>query len=97
MQHALGSIIASTSDLLRGGKKVGSDFVTFTAQAGNTSLIYATIAFPNGHIIARGSAVLKDPIVLPVISGTGAYANAMGTLTADHGSATQSDLTIRLR
>jgi hypothetical protein len=91
-----GDKVVLTSTLLRNGAKVGTDHYTVDALAGHMVRIDATLVLPDGQISARGTVPYTDPIVLPVVSGTGTYAGATGTSSAVGVDATHARLTVTL-
>lgn len=84
------------STLIRDGKTVGTDHVHFVFGVGGSATVTATEVFADGQIIARGTVPFDPTLTIPVVSGTGAYAGATGTLTAVSQSNTLTNLTITL-
>ena len=64
------------------GARVGTDRYVITANAPPKVLINVVVTLPGGTIRARGERLFKDPIVISVIGGTGAFAGARGTSEA---------------
>lgn len=84
------------STLVRAGKTVGTDHVHFAFGVGGSATVTATEILADGQIIARGTVPFDPTLTIPVVSGTGSYAGATGTLTAVSQSNTLTNLTITL-
>jgi hypothetical protein len=83
------------SDLVIAGNRVGRSYIMGTlmpSDSGNVMAGTAIAEFPNGTIVSIGMAHVANPqdeahyqegeIVAAVVGGTGAFANAQGTVTA---------------
>jgi hypothetical protein len=83
------------SDLMIDGNRVGKSYITGTlvpSDSGDVMTGTAIAKFPNGTIVSIGMAHACNPqdeahyqegeIVAAVVGGTGAFANAKGTVTA---------------
>ena len=69
------------------GAVVGSDGGTMTFTSRNTATFRGKTALPGGTLTLRGRvrALANGGLVIPVASGTGAFAKAHGTLTVAPG------------
>jgi len=71
-------------DLSQGGVKVGSDAVQCTAVSGAKSSCAATTTFDNGTLVLKGTTPMsmaeEMEFDVPIVSGTGAYDGAAGTM-----------------
>jgi hypothetical protein len=83
------------SDLVISGNRVGRSYIMGTlmpSDRGNVMMGTAIAEFPNGTIVSIGMTHVANPedkahyqkgeIVAAVVGGTGAFANARGTVTA---------------
>lgn len=84
----LGDAFTFTSDLLQGGSEVGSNSGTCTILDLETNLHRCVVefTFANGTFLADGKIAFPDealpePFTVSIVSGTGAFAGARGTLT----------------
>jgi hypothetical protein len=80
-----GSSYTITSDSFRNGRKVGSNqIVCDLTGPGPRALCTSAHLLPEGEIIAVGSVTTPprpgDTYTVAIVGGTGAYANARGTL-----------------
>lgn len=86
-RRSLGDLVLRASELRRAapdafrpvGGRVGSQTITSTVLQGNTANLVSTSVLPEGSITS-GGVVSGGVGVLAVLGGTGAYANASGTL-----------------
>jgi hypothetical protein len=74
-----------TEKLLQKGKKIGTDKVVITDEAGNKALADGVFTFKAGTLHAHGTIPFPPPngkaFKVPIIGGTGAYKGAKGTVT----------------
>jgi hypothetical protein len=69
------------------GSKVGSDTGTLTYTSAHTATFSGRATLPGGTVTLSGPVYTTSDgsIVVPVVGGTGAFANVRGTLTAGPG------------
>lgn len=96
-EPADGDVWAFSSVLQRDGKNAGTDHVVITFGAAGTAVVDAVETLAAGRIVGHGTAPFQPTLAIPVVSGTGAYAGATGTVTIVSKDNTHSDLTIALR
>ena len=92
-----GDRLAVTAQILRASTTVGSLSYTDDFAVGNKVLIKGTMVLANGSLTVDGLVPLVEPTVIPVLSGTGAYAGLTGKLTAAGVNAHDAKLTFVLR
>ncbi len=65
------------------GAPVGTDTATITYRTNTSLVIRATATLPGGTLLIAGVVTVRPgrPTVVPVVSGTGAFAGATGTET----------------
>ena len=96
-EPAAGDVWAFSSILQRAGKQAGTDHVTITFGAAGSALIDTVETLTGGSIVSHGTAPFQPTLAVPVVSGTGSYAGASGTITIDSKDNTHNDLTIALK
>jgi hypothetical protein len=92
-----GDRLAITADFLRNGQKAGTGHYTNTFQAGNTIVFDGVISLSDGQLVGRGTVPFTEPTVVPVVSGTGAYAGRTGTISATGTGPNEAKLTVVLK
>lgn len=92
-----GDKLAVTADFLRDGRKAGTGHYTNSFQAGNTIVFDGVITLSDGQLIGRGTVPFTEPTVVPVVSGTGAYAGRTGTISATGTGPDEAKLTVTLK
>ena len=85
-----------TALILRGSTVVGSLSYTDDFVAGNRVLIKGTLVLANGRLSVDGLVPLVEPTVIPIVTGTSAFAGLTGKLTAAGLNAHDARLTITL-
>jgi hypothetical protein len=96
-----GSSYTITSDSLRNGRKVGSNqIVCDLTGPGTRALCNSAHLLPTGEIIAVGSVTTPprpgDTYTVAIVGGTGAYANARGTLDVTNLNTTSDTFTFHV-
>lgn len=96
-EPADGDVWAFSSLLQRDGTPAGTDHVTISFGTAGTALVDAVETLPAGRIVGHGTAPFQPTLAIPVISGTGAYAGATGTVTIISKDNSHNNLSIALR
>ncbi len=103
---SLGDQFVFSNDLVRHGKKVGTDggvgtVVRLESMVSATLQFVATAQLPKGQITVQGLVTFTEanegePFELAITGGTGRYKAAHGVLTVDEVSETETLLTFRI-
>ncbi len=94
---APGDRLDVTADFLRDGTKAGTGHYTNDFRAGNMIEFDGVISLSDGQLVGHGLVPFSEPTVVPVVSGTGAYAGLTGTITAAGTGAGEAKLTVVLK
>lgn len=99
--NAAGSSYTITSDSFRDGKQVGSNQIACDLTGpGTRALCTSAHLLPKGEIVAAGSITTpprpSDTYTVAIVGGTGAYANARGTLEVTNINSTSDKFTFHV-
>jgi hypothetical protein len=94
-----GDTFSFTDNLTQGDTLVGTDKGQCSVEADGTFRCEVTYNFPSGTLVARGGAhsdnfAKRIPFEVPLLSGTGAYSGATGTVRVAPNADESSDDTL---
>jgi hypothetical protein len=96
-QPKAGDVLAVTADVLQNGSTAGRMRYTNAFLPGNMVAVDGPLDLKDGRLLAHGTVPMVEPLVIPIVSGTGAYAGYTGTVQAKGVAANQAQLSFTLK